>query len=561
MRRSLGASRGTRQALRARVDKEMGRPQSRGMAAELDQAALARLATIQAAAKSGGLAAAVPLAEAALADGLRHPLLYSLLAAAREAEGDLDAALALLRQAKAIAPGAANVLNGVGLYLARLGDHAAAMAEYDAALAADPRFAKALANRGMALIALSRLREAARDFEAALALDPGHRAAAIGLATLALRRGETGEARRLAGSAPGLPAAALIVAEAAIAEGEAAQAEAALRALSGGGRIGPLDEATAKSLLGDALDKQGRFAEAFEAWREANALLRRHYAGRHGGRTIALVRALTDALEGKRFAPGAGAAGPARRHVFLLGFPRSGTTLIEQVLEEHDEIVTLPERECLAEASRDWLAGPERLAALCAADAAALDPYRAAYWQRVREEGVEPAGRVFVDKNPFNSFRLPLIARLFPDALILFARRDPRDIVLSCFRQRFAMSDAAYELLTLEGAAALYGAAMAMAAASERAFGYYMHPAPLEAMIADFDGETRAICAFLGVEWHEGLRDFAAHVAARAVATPSGPQLVRGLNARGIGKWRDYETEMAPILPLLEPWVERFGYA
>lgn len=524
----------------------------------------ARLAAIQAALKRGGLAAACPLAEAAIADGIEHPLLLSLLAAQREAEGRFEEALALLRRAKAAAPGAAHVLNGIGLSLARLGRYDEALAEYDAALAADPGFVKALANRGMTLIALSRLHQARRDFEAAIAADPGNIVAASGLAALALRRGEAVEAQRLARQVlarqPGLAGAALTLAGAQLADGEAAAAEAGLRALAAG-RMAPPDRAVALGLLGDALDAQQRFAEAFEAWRGSNALLREHYRDRHGEGTLALVRVLTKALDGKRFPAATGGDGPAKRHVFLLGFPRSGTTLIEQVLEEHDEIATLPERECLAEASRDWLGSADRLAALCAADEAALAPYRAGYWRAVRAEGAVPDGTVFVDKNPFNSFRLPLIARLFPDALILFARRDPRDVVLSCFRQRFQMSDAAYQMLTLEGAAELYAATMAMAAASEQAFGYYLHPTSLEAIVADFDGETKAICAFLGVAWHEGLRDFAVNVAARGVATPSGPQLVRGLNARGIGKWRDYEAEMAPILPLLAPWVERFGYA
>jgi hypothetical protein len=156
---------------------------------------------------------------------------------------------------------------------------------------------------------------------------------------------------------------------------------------------------------------------------------------------------------------------------------------------------------------------------------------------------------------------LPLIARLFPNALILFARRDPRDTVLSCFRHRFQMTDPIYQMLTLQGTAELFAATMEFAEASEEALGIQSLSCPLEAIIADFDGETRKICDHLGIEWTPALRDFAAHVGDRGVFTPSAAQLARGLNAQGVGKWHDYADQMAPVLPLLAPWVERFCYS
>jgi hypothetical protein len=142
---------------------------------------------------------------------------------------------------------------------------------------------------------------------------------------------------------------------------------------------------------------------------------------------------------------------------------------------------------------------------------------------------------------------------------VLFARRDPRDIILSCFRHRFQMTDPVFQMLTLEGTAALYDATMEMVEASEAAFGLFTHPVQLEALIADFDGETKAVCDFIGIAWDEGMRDFAAGVRARGVFTPSAPQLAQGLNAQGVGKWRDYAAELAPVLDLLAPWVARFG--
>ncbi|HYJ52177.1 MAG TPA: sulfotransferase family protein, partial [Allosphingosinicella sp.] len=92
-------------------------------------------------------------------------------------------------------------------------------------------------------------------------------------------------------------------------------------------------------------------------------------------------------------------------------------------------------------------------------------------------------------------------------------------------------------------------------------FGLFIEPCQIEKVVVDFEGEMRAVCATLGIDWRPELADFAAHVGERGVATPRAAQLAEGLNAKSIGRWRNYAGEMAGILPILEPWVQRFGYA
>lgn len=169
-------------------------------------------------------------------------------------------------------------------------------------------------------------------------------------------------------------------------------------------------------------------------------------------------------------------------------------------------------------------------------------------------------GRVFVDKHPLNTLKLPLIARLLPDAVVLFARRDPRDVVLSCFRRRFALNGPMHALLTLEGAADLYDAAMTLAgrvfARSDLLWSEVVH----ERLVDDFDGESARACRAIGLDWTPALRGFSTRIAEREVATPSAAQLAGGLSREGVGAWRRYRRELAPVLPRLQPWVERFGY-
>ena len=140
---------------------------------------------------------------------------------------------------------------------------------------------------------------------------------------------------------------------------------------------------------------------------------------------------------------------------------------------------------------------PSNLEPLLRADERQLNASRTAYWDAVRRAGVDPAGKVFVDKHPLNTLKLPLIARLFPRAKILFAIRDPRDVVLSCFRRRFNMNSAMYELLTLSGGAAFYDAVMEFADQARPLLGLGWHVVRYESLVSDFEQEMRAVCELL----------------------------------------------------------------
>jgi hypothetical protein len=160
---------------------------------------------------------------------------------------------------------------------------------------------------------------------------------------------------------------------------------------------------------------------------------------------------------------------------------------------------------------------------------------------------------------PLHTPALPLIAKLFPDARILFALRDPRDVVFSCFRRRFRINAAMFELLTLDGAAAYYDAVMGLAMIYRDKLPLKIHEVRHEALVAGFEGEARRVLAFLGAPWDPAVRDFAAQVRGTP-RTPSAPQVARGLNADGVGQWRRYRTQLAPVGAILNPWAVRLGY-
>jgi hypothetical protein len=248
-------------------------------------------------------------------------------------------------------------------------------------------------------------------------------------------------------------------------------------------------------------------------------------------------------------------------HVFILGFARSGTTLLETILATNDRVAVLDERDCFPAALRELLrshAGLDRLSNLGADE---LAESREAYWHAVRNNGVNVAGKVFVDKWPLNSYRLPLIAKLFPNAKILFALRDPRDVVLSCFCKRFAPNPDTFEFLLLEDCARFYAGVMGLVSEYRRKLPVRIHEHRYEDMIADFETRVRAVCVFIGIGWYPRMRDFSGSVENNIdQMAQSRQQLRQGLYAKGIGQWHRFKNELAPVLPVLQPWVDRFGY-
>ncbi len=529
-----------------------------------------RLTEIHAATQAQDFPRAAALAEAALKDGIAHPMVLNLAALKAEQEGRFEDALVILRHAVEIAPDDLGARNAMGLVLTRLERYRDALAAFEGVIALAPDFAGAHCARGASLEALGRLKEAEAAYNHALELEPENLGATQGLANLLSRRGAHADARPLAEAVleaqPNFPDAVMVLAAADAAEGHGERAQRRLELLNADQRLTPHQRALVQGQLGDVLDAQDLPAEAFQAYAACNMGLWRAYAPVHGQGISALDFARAMIAEVEAIPADAWTSSPARpadgpkAHVFLLGFPRSGTTLLEQVLASHPEVEALEERETLLDTQRAFQMQPSDVARLATATEAELEPLRAAYWAKVRAEGAEPAGKVFVDKHPLHTFRLPLILKLFPDAKILFARRDPRDVVLSCYRRRFAMSGSAYQLLTLPGAAGYYDAAMTLAARLAPA----MDPRTLvvrhESLVADFDTVAGEVCDFLGLPWTDALRNFADKARDRAVATPSGAQLSRGLSAEGVGAWRRYREPLAAVLPTLAPWVAEYGY-
>jgi Flp pilus assembly protein TadD len=520
------------------------------------------------------------IANEALANGFEHPLLLNVAATCLELQGKFADALPLLERAVELAPQDVGARNALALCLQRLERPAEALHHVDELLRQHPGLGFAHANKGNALIALGHLGRARTSHVRAVELEPGNIAALSSLASIASHRGNHDEARSWAQQVlavvPNFPDAVISLASAELASGALARSEELIRQLLEDGRVAAIDKARANGLLGDVFDAGGRYPEALAAYSACNEALRRIHSRFASGtsltsytRQLIMTVANTTAHTAARAVGASHAAQPETAqpgadvtgHVFLLGFPRSGTTLLEVVLDGHPRVASLDEHELLIEGVQRFMGEPRDLSALVRASEDELRPLRQAYWDRVREGEVDVSGKIFVDKYPMNTLKLPLIARLFPNAKILFACRDPREVVFACFRRRFKMNAATYELLTLPGGAALYDGVMDFAAVMRPAFGSRWQVVRYESLVADFARQMRGICEFLGLEWIEGMDDFAGRARVRERSTPSTAQLARGLDRPGTVHWKHYSAALEPILPTLEKWVQRFEYA
>ncbi len=456
-----------------------------------------------------------------------QPAIVNMLGVVMRHTGDQAAARTLFQRAATM--GSADAWRNLGNLEQDEGDADAAITAYEVAARAEPNDARAYAALAQVFEARHDLVRAKASAERALRLSPSDETARVAMARVLVREGELGEASS-------------------ILAGLINRGTASNRAIAWG-------------LVGDIHDKRGEALNAFAAFRQANqilltqnrALLEDTSSPYHPD-AVRRLEAFAESAEVERWPAPADDAPPP---IFLVGFPRSGTTLLDQILSSHSQLICMEEKECLAPVISDLITDDGSLVWTLSDDE--IRDRRAAY--RARVAAAQRAdGRMVIDKLPLNLIFLPLIRLLFPDAKIIFALRDPRDVILSCFQQRFVANAAMVQLLELESAAAYYDGAMRVFAASREPLGLDLHIVRYEDVVADVEGAARDVAAFLGVRYEPAMLAFSETARRRTINTPSARQVVEPLYNRSVGRWRAYAEELAPVLPTLDGWARYFGY-
>ncbi len=243
--------------------------------------------------------------------------------------------------------------------------------------------------------------------------------------------------------------------------------------------------------------------------------------------------------------------------VFLVGFPRSGTTLLDTILMGHPGVEVLEEEPALRRANQLM---PD-ITALPSASDELIGKARDAYFETAATLTPLRPGSLLVDKNPLAMNGLPFIRRIFPDARIILALRHPCDVVLSCFVTNFKLNDGMASFLRLDSAAELYDLSFRYFERARALLAPPVHTIVYENIVADRDRELRPLFDFLGLEWHEDVLNHEATARRRGhIKTASYAQVVEPIYKRSAGRWRHYRKHLEPIFPILQPWAEKFGY-
>lgn len=475
-----------------------------------------------AAAEAGQIGKAVPLIEAAVERTPQAEYLAQLARFLILLRRDGQAADAA-RRAMALQPTDALTLDTIGCVLARLGDHEASLAPFTAAVQVEPRNLDYRYNLAAASGFTGQIDEARRQYETILAEDPGNARAHYALAILSRQTALANHVPRL---------------EAALAN--ARQPDDALRI---------------RYALAKELEDIGNAADAFRHLSAANAAHKQNI--RYDFRQDAAIFDAVEALFGGPLVPRPGCADPAP--IFVVGMPRTGTTLVDRILSSHPNVGSAGELQAMPLAVKQ-LAGTSSRAVIDPATIAAsggIDPAEIgeAYLERARHHRPKDRAR-FIDKLPANFMYVGHIARALPKARIVCLRRQPMDTIWSNYKNLFASQSAyyaySYDLMDTARYYVRFDRLMAM---WEKLWPGRVLQLSYEALVADQEGQTRRLLEHCGLTWDDACLSF--HTNSAAVATPSAAQVRRPINADAVGKWRSYAEALEPV----KAWLEDQGIA
>jgi Flp pilus assembly protein TadD len=348
-------------------------------------------------------------------------------------------------------------------------------------------------------------------------------------------------------------------------EGKLEEAERRLRDLIASEPRHPYVRYAARYELAQVLDRTDRFDEAMRflveakdlvrALADTGLLLRGYNQGAESARRFTAGQPKDILATWAKFYPL-----PKREPIpplaFLGGHPRSGTTLLEQILAAHPQVAALDEPTAFLEVLQPEFHKSNALSS------ARVNVLRRHYIQALQQElGGDAAGKTLVDKNPSPTARLPLWLRVFPEVRVLIALRDPRDVVLSCYFQNIPLNSANANFLSLERLARHYAGLMGIWLMAREWQGFAWIETRYEDIVADLPKEGRRVTEFLGLQWQpEQARYYEKSGSAERLYSPTYQDVTRPVYRRSVARWHSYEKYLAPIFPVLEPFCRAFGY-
>jgi tetratricopeptide (TPR) repeat protein len=474
-------------------------------------------------AQAGRITRAVPLVEAAVARGPEAEHLAQLARLLILLRRDGEAA-DTARRAWALRPNDALSLDTIGCVQARIGDHEASIAPFSAAVEIEPDNPEFRFNLAAASGFTGRVADARNHYEAIIAHDPGNARAHYALSILSRQTRENNHVVRL---------------------------EAVLQ-----NAVTPTDRLRLHSALAKEHEDLGEAAPAFHHLSTAKGARKREI-----GYDFSSDAAIFDAIEAMFADPHAlrGAGCDDAAPIFVIGMPRTGTTLVERILSSHPEVASAGELQAMPVAVKQLVATRSRLVIdpETVRASASLDPRAIgeAYLARAAHHRLAASAR-YTDKLPANFLYAGHIARALPNARIVCLRRSPMDTIWSNYKNLFATGSAYYAYSNdLDDIARYYVRFDRLMALWRKLFPGRILELGYEALVADQERETRRLLAHCGLAWDDACLAF--HENEAAVATPSAAQVRRPMNAYAVARWKAHADALEPV----REWLEAQGIA
>lgn len=247
---------------------------------------------------------------------------------------------------------------------------------------------------------------------------------------------------------------------------------------------------------------------------------------------------------------------------FLVGFPRSGTTLLDTILRSHPAVEVVEEKPTVSklinyinEMSNGGLKSLEKI------DEKQIEKAQNVYFDFLDTQIENKDAKVYIDKLPLNMIHAGEIVRIFPNSKFVFSVRHPYDCVLSCFMQDFELNDAMANFLDIRDSAQLYNSVMQLWFQYISIFKIRHHQVKYESLISNFKKTTESTLTFLELPWDNTVLNYSATAKRREkIATPSYNQVTKPLYSHADGRWKKYEKQLFSIYPVLDQWVKKFDY-
>ena len=484
--------------------------------------------------------------------------------------GKLDEAEASYKQAIAMKPDYAEAYINLGVMLQELGRLGDAEASYKEAITLEPDYAEAHSNLGNTLRGLGRSQEAEASFRQAIALKPDFAEAHINLCDLLQATNKIDKLLLALGEARskifGIKADFLYF-EALVYFRTERYAEAgALLDQITEGELSETSKASYYKLVGDFRHRNRDYDAAFSAYEDSNRTVKagREFLGLeiaagqyfelHKNTALQLEQLSMESPLFKR--PYQDGRGPS----FLVGFPRSGTTLLDTILRTHSRITVIEEQPMVQKVS-ETLGGLRDVSAAETVDSDRLSVARESYLKELSRHTLVPEESLVIDKFPLNLLRAPLISQAFPEAKFILALRHPLDCILSCWMQNFRLNAAMANMVDLDRIVDFYCVAMKIFKLSQERYGLNVHRIRYEDLIEDFETASTSVLEFLGLEWEIALLNYQATALARPkINTPSHSQVIKPIYKTASYRWKHYEKHLEKYKSQLSLWIEEYGY-